>query len=342
MSKEVTIYSILESSDYDSKLCHDIFAWYTHKAKIGETKNEFVFTELGNWLLEHHIPFINDYSGSKIGKSYRLHSRRSYIQSRIDDLLFLELIERKGTSKSEKSHIDIPVYSFTMEGLIFAWLLEAKDSKEKDRSKAIDKVFELLSVCLLRINSHSAYFFSIFLKKCIDKRLSTYYDDDAVKTLSIITTDFAFPVNRPTIYFRLFFSVAWSIYNESIKILVETIGQLDKDIQKLILLQFKLDIESEYDGFYITRDWEAMRYNNLQNYDKVTIQGRCESCKAEYPFQVNIMEFLKFPYIYAYDSDVDIKIERLNCKNCRKQNSVIIIPKYQMFRPRFYGLSPKQ
>ena len=39
------------------------------------SQDSFRLTELGNWLLQYHKPFREEYQGSNIPKSYRLHSK---------------------------------------------------------------------------------------------------------------------------------------------------------------------------------------------------------------------------------------------------------------------------
>ncbi len=126
--------------------------------------------------------------------------------------------------------------------------------------------------------------------------------------------------------------------------LIETIEGLDDETQKIILLQLKLDIESVYHGHHVlTKGWEKMRYNNIQNYEKVTVRGECEVCEAEYPFQMNTIEFLKLPYLYVYfekhSKQVLNEIQKLDCLSCKERGSVRITPRWHIFEDGHYEIS---
>jgi hypothetical protein len=113
---------------------------YIQSIKQNKYIQEYDVTSIGNWLLEHHQPFINEFANSHTKPSYRLQSRRTYIKNRINDLVELELMRLAGTTQSEKNNTDKQLYSFTKEGYIFAWLLEAKYAKDKER-RAVAAVF---------------------------------------------------------------------------------------------------------------------------------------------------------------------------------------------------------
>lgn len=71
-----------------------------------------------------------------------------------------------------------------------------------------------------------------------------------------------------------------------------------------------------------------MRYNNIQNHNKVVVLVNCGACNAEYPFEMSTMDFLKFPYNFnGLLSSVSLfnkTIHKLDCTKCRKLNTVTI------------------
>src|SRR5919109_292827 len=72
-------------------------------------KNEFTTTEIGNYLLRHHSPFINEFAGSRMNYSSRLQSKRTYIEKRIADLLKLDILYRERSAKNTKNMKITPI-----------------------------------------------------------------------------------------------------------------------------------------------------------------------------------------------------------------------------------------
>ena len=83
-------------------------------------KSEFNITDIGNYLLKHHKPFINEFAGSPITQSNRLQSKRTYIEKRIRDLIKLDILDRDGYTKAEKNDTKTPIYKFTLEGKVLS------------------------------------------------------------------------------------------------------------------------------------------------------------------------------------------------------------------------------
>jgi hypothetical protein len=48
------------------------------------------------------MSFVNEFASSKIPKSYRVHSKRTYIQNRLNDLINAGFMYMTGTVKSKK------------------------------------------------------------------------------------------------------------------------------------------------------------------------------------------------------------------------------------------------
>ena len=79
--------------------------------------DSFRLTELGNWLLQYHKPFREEYQGSHVAKSYRLHSKRTYIENKINDLIQLNLIGSKKV-QSIKNQTSTNEYFFSNLGIL--------------------------------------------------------------------------------------------------------------------------------------------------------------------------------------------------------------------------------
>jgi hypothetical protein len=110
------------------------------------------FTQLGNWLVANDVQFRSYYvySKSNIPKSARLANiiigattystnRRNTIQEYINNLVEMELLYQKSTTKAKKNFVDIPIYDLTIEGRFLAWIIKAKDPIESNFTPFPDK-----------------------------------------------------------------------------------------------------------------------------------------------------------------------------------------------------------
>jgi hypothetical protein len=105
--------SIVFENKNESQALRDILSMYIQSLGQNKSVQEYDVTSIGNWLLEHHQPFINEFASSHTKPSYRLQSRRTYIKNRISDLVELELMRLAGTTQSEKNNTDKQLYAFT-------------------------------------------------------------------------------------------------------------------------------------------------------------------------------------------------------------------------------------
>jgi hypothetical protein len=126
-------------------LTRDILSWYIKNFKQGNRIAEFRFTDLANWLIDHHRTFIEQFENSHIRKSYRLHTKRSYIKGRLKELINSGFIDNTGLVKAQKNDSDTQLYCFTKQGCTFAWLVETKFSIGDARKSALEMFLSELS-----------------------------------------------------------------------------------------------------------------------------------------------------------------------------------------------------
>jgi hypothetical protein len=134
-----------------------------------------------------------------------------------------------------------------------------------------------------------------------------------------------------------------TLYDDLEDIFFQTLNDLDEKTRKLLLLQFKMDIEADYYHKHqivaeIVRDWELMRFENIQNYSKVTLSGYCQECKLSYPFVMDIFEFIRLPDIFAVEHGIDpdtmqieestAVLQKIDCFKCGKNKCLAIIPNW--------------
>jgi len=125
------------------------------------------------------------------------------------------------------------------------------------------------------------------------------------------------------------------------QIFKEAFNKMDKQTQKLLLFQFKMDVENNDSAFLRSEflqdcksdplhEWELMRYKYIHDYSKVTLLGFCSSCREAYPFQMDILEFMDlrdtFTLMLQANNSRCYRWQRIDCKKCSKKNSLLMIP----------------
>lgn len=95
-----------------------------------------------------------------------------------------------------------------------------------------------------------------------------------------------------------------TLYEDLEGLFFQTLDELDEQTRNLLLLQFKMDVEADYSYEHMdsesVREWELMRFENIQNYSKVTLSGYCKECKLSYPFVMDMLAFIRLPDIFLY------------------------------------------
>ena len=353
MTKKVTIYEKVSIRDLfdgntNRRIYRDILLWNVNLILQGQASigNQFGFTQLGNWLIEHHRSFIEEYAGSHLTKSYRLHAKRNYIQSRLDDLIGLRLIKKEGTMKSEKNKTDTPIYKFTPGGDLVGFLLIASKTPRniQDESTHRDASYMALSIFntfLKQFESSTFLFLSNFITKCQEKELHT--SDRFIRFMRDIFPHLYISADFNVRMSRIMIMSIPTLYPELADTFFQTLNELNEETKRLLLFQFKIDIETDYYYPYrtissIVKEWELMRIQNVQDYSKVTLSGYCEECKSSYPFVQDIIKFIQLPDIFVVEIGADPEtmqeeeattvLQKINCLKCRKENSLVIIPNW--------------
>lgn len=127
-----TIHSIFEKAEGGAYtrlalLYQDILKYYIQEIDKYKQENDGSFKdrELANWLLNHNHHWINHYKDPSTWKT-KTDSRVDFIAENIKDkiiyLIKLGVLEEGGTTRAEKGRFDIPVYRYTRDGRLLAWI----------------------------------------------------------------------------------------------------------------------------------------------------------------------------------------------------------------------------
>jgi hypothetical protein len=338
MQYSVTIDDLFDNNrnDGDLTLLREILTWGTEKF------DEFRFTELGKWLIGNYRPFKDEFAGSHIPNSYRLHSKRNYIKSRMEDLIGLGLIEQHGTAKAEKNQSDTPIYKFTFGGhIVGAILIASKTSQQESTQNSATSKAVLLISAYLKYNKVSTFLFlSNFFAKCEQEQ--RYGDYSFIHMLRVLFSYIYHSGELNLRQARLAIMCIPTLYDDLEDIFFQTLNELDKQTRNLLLLQFKMDVEADHSYEHMDpesiREWELMRFENIQNYSKVTLSGYCKECKLSYPFVMDVFAFIRLPDIFGVEHGIDpdtmqieestAVVQKIDCFKCGKESCLIIIPNW--------------
>jgi hypothetical protein len=104
-----------------------------------------------------------------------------------------------------------------------------------------------------------------------------------------------------------------------LQILIETIEELEEKDRKFIINRLKVLAEEDYENSQEdwTRDYEEFRFESINDYEHVALQGYCENCK--------IKQNMKLRYLDLKKMSISGGI-RVDCPVC-KSNKSVTIPK---------------
>jgi hypothetical protein len=319
--KNISILFDEKENVYDAEARKSILRWFVESFRKGQPIEEFRFTELGNWLVINHRQFREEFD-SHTKKSYRLTKKRTFIQSRLEELIELGLVEEKGTVKAEKTKESISLYSFTQFGKIFAWLLDAKETTEDKniRSHAMEIFFRELSTYVNTNYGASSFvdLFTNFFKQCIEEGVHNGISNDYLEFFinllppTISSTFRGFLPQQFLRFLRQLLMVGLYTNQDCARIFLELIEESDEQTKELILLQLKLDIESYYhDALGPNLEWEKDRRKYIGDPYNIVVQGYCLECKLKTVYVLGLQNFLyELSGIGVIPSSADSKGEK--------------------------------
>ena len=343
--KKPNIFSIINDNDYS--IYHDILLWYPEnyfdlesKEKVEDKnsdipKKDFKIDEIGKWLLDYNYRFRNEYEGSNIRKSSRLHDKRNMIKNAVNSLVELGLITIPKEIESDRNkNIITKEYSFTESGIIIAWLITTYKKQNTENYRNCIDIFlsNLIKSLQVWCNISIFDFIRNLLVNCIDnKAIEKFIELERYVGLFI---NLMYKENISSIRRSL---LAIVVLNKNIyEIFIDTINNLDENKKNILLLQFKLEIESLFENAYhipeTLRNWEIMRYENICNADVITMIGNCPTC-GNIPFKVNVFRSFELFWFFSefyfqirentkFVFDIEILNELLNNSKVKDKGSI--------------------
>ena len=366
--------------------------------------------------MKRNNEFCNYYTGHKAHTppNARVANKRQRIQRHIDNLIQLGLIYEKSVVKAEKNHVDIPLYDFTFEGYLLAWLNKAKgtsvdnrkainedDNNQKtfvknntkeidDRLKgalysppskyetkkdgnnnqkplpmAVQRVLDTVELCSKINNSCIILFIVNFFKECNKNGRFSFIIDHFMNAI-LPNSHIIHGKDLIALFLGLSHSLNWILPapNQFYKILKE----LDEETKKLVLFQFKMEIEGYHNKNYFPdeslfirqinrriqrqilgyqetdpnpnegntvaavpgKEWETIRFDNAANHSNVVLPGFCDKCESKRSFVISIFTYLD-SLVNAYHGRYHSRIVSGNCFKCGQYSvstSVMMLPHF--------------
>lgn len=308
--------------------------------------NTFRFSELGNWLVRNNKKMLSFYDGTSSKKntpySRRVHGQERRIQNKLDDLIQLKLIDAKEIVKSQKNNLDTPLYSSTKPGHLLILLIKAKDEEiiGKKQSPTVQHILDIVDSYSKLNDSCSLAFVNRFFKKCNEKgsliSIIGFFMEAILPRYNITTGR-----DLLVLFLGLHHSLNWIL--AAPQIFCETVNELDEEAKKVVLYQFKMEIEEYYNQNHLRwdlpasevntsqglrsssehsysntimvpgKEWQLMRLYNIGDSSKVTIPAHCEVCKTDRSFTIDISVYFKH-IIYAHHTNQTMVGG--NCSKC--------------------------
>ena len=259
------------------------------------SSNDFRITELGYWLLYYHQPFRDKYAGSHIRKSNHLHDQRDNIKNKVNELIKLGLISETEKKESGRNkNIITTEYRFTSLGIIYSWLIalyKKRDNNDEDYFECQEIFLYYIYQFLENIGISIFEILKNFLKECEKKQL--------IKKIILLERYIGIFVslfNKNLSSIRQTILALISVDEKLYQIWIQCIKELTEGTKNIILLQFKLEIESLFEDFYdnpeTIKKFELLRTKNIHDPNNVIIIGICNNCKYV-PIKINIFSFLQ-------------------------------------------------
>jgi hypothetical protein len=325
MKKIPSISSICEkgsdgSDTYDARLYQHILKYSIRRNDKYSENIPFTVWELTWWLINTFDPFRDEFkelSNRNKSRPNKILSKLKGIESKIDDLTKMELIERLEPRRASRGAMTTNPYKYTESGYIVTWTLESIFPHKK--TKAEEEIYNILDSSA-KDNPSSYYIFvstlyekyqkkGVFGEFVVD-RLRTRLTDPQIQIMNIKELFMNLGIlhfadkDKADLYSRL-----WS----------ETMDELDEEVKEHVLQQIKLELEWEMgQQVKYIRGFEELRIQLRDRPNILALEGVCQSCGLPSPIQIETMEYLENTKLLPNDPIL------VRCRRCNKDASITV------------------
>ena len=116
--------------------------------------------DFAKWVIKNNLEISSYYTGSNghIPINSRVENHDRKFKNVIHNLQCMSLIGVVGTQKAEKSKEMIPVYGYTEEGVLIAYLISYIEKEKEMKKSNLDKMLDIIQRLLSRYDSYIADF----------------------------------------------------------------------------------------------------------------------------------------------------------------------------------------
>ncbi len=319
--KTPTIYSIFEKVEGGAYtrlalLYQDILRYCIdlddHKQ---ENDGSFKDRELANWLLNHNQHWINHYKDPSTRKT-KISDRVDFIADNIKDkiihLIKLGILEEGGTTRAEKGRFDIPVYRYTRDGHLLAWIAESLIPNK--RETANKEIYDIIQ-SVLKTQPQASY--EIFHAKLYER----YADRGVFEHFIVDPLREAIDLHSESTSMQELQSKALFVFHTKDKekailyldLWDETFNEMELHTRELLLYKMKVDIEQRMaDSAKSPKTYEETRFTLRAYPELLALEGYCKNCNLGYPVMTTVRQYLERTNFLP---DEPIKSECRVCKN---------------------------
>lgn len=294
--------------------------------------------ELQKWTVIHNQEISSYYNDALHRRnttySNRIHGMRSKLNSKFEILLSLNLIMQEGTSPAEKIKASVPLFKYTMGGLLLALIIKAMDIKEvvgitksdkannehqNELNRIQQNIFETFQLAFKTTKSSPArdIFYSCLIQQSMERGV---FDNLISRIQDTITSDVHI-VNVTDLLLRSFYSSSFEGQSkiEFLNVFWETIKDLDEDVKNLILFQIKGYAESKFEKRQenVSREYEEYRFKLRSDYKRIAIEGYCNNCRLKQVIGINYLDIKR---ISAARADAT----NWTCPVCSTKKSLVV------------------
>ena len=299
----------------------------------------FRIREMENWIVQNNNEIVNyykDLSTRNTPKSIRISYRKGRIKNKFGDLIKLNLVYIRGTTKAEKVNVDIPLYALTKYGILLALIIKSQNlmkilSLERDHNKVLNYqkdleknnvvIYELID-SILKIGKDYPYA-HVFYKDIFNKIKKKGLFGKLVDHI-ILLCNSNLSIHNMEQLFQILVDFGLNDKEDRrnfLDLFHETIEELETEVKKIVLYQMKLSVERRFEikKNYLSRSYERERFRYRDDYETIVLEGDCESCK--------IGSIVIWPYIDYRKKFSGLNRDdpiRLDCGNCGAKSSFVI------------------
>jgi hypothetical protein len=312
---------LFDSTKSNRFLYNDILRYATDRGI-----EAFKFNEVAKWLIEHNAEFLEDYSDfkSRVPKSGRIANKRHRIQGCIENLVAWGFIQKIGRVKAEKNELETPIYQSMLEGDLLSYflILDFKSPTTVDDTKTLEAILHVIESITKELDSSIMLFILDFFRRCHRKKtfasLISHFFNTVLPKYSITNGK-----ELLVLFLGLKNCVNWILADS--ESFWNALNALDKVHRKIVLFQFKTEIESYYLHNYLTEGWKLTwlhlqvaadnninvkddfskhvsspgtfwleaRIQRANDYENVVIPSVCEKCNSSSAFAVGTTKYLE-------------------------------------------------